>query len=112
MRTTSSGRDRGHAARPRQGGGVGEEHTRSAAPAGAAAAAAAARPGGPRPAVTGTRRTGPFRREPVTVELGPAWPEFTTRGREPTVLMGTPPAGDLARAAAAGDHRPYCHWQP
>ena len=88
-----------------------EDHPCSAAPADAAAAAAAARPGGPlgRPAVTGTRRTGLFRREPVTVELGPAWPGFTTRGREPTVLMGTPPAGDLARTAAADEHRPYCH---
>ncbi len=61
------------------------------------------------PAVTRTRRAGLFRREPVTVELGPTWPGFTTRGREPTVVVGTPPAGDLARAAAADDHRPYCH---
>ena len=53
----------------------------------------------------------PVRREPVSVELGPAWPGFTTRGREPTVVMGTPPVGDLARAAAADDHRPYFHWE-
>ena len=47
----------------------------------------------------------------MTVELGPAWPGFTTRGREPTVVMGTPPVGDLARAAAADDHRLYFHWK-
>ncbi len=70
---------------------MGIDHTYFAAPGDGDAAAAAARPGGPlgRPAVTGTRRTGLFRREPVTVELGPAWPGFTTRGWEPTVLMGT-----------------------
>ena len=92
---------------------MGIDHTYFAAPGDGDAAAAAARPGGPlgRPAVTGTRRAGLFRREPVTVELGPAWPGFTTRGWEPTVLMGTPPAGDLARAAAAGGHRLYCHWE-
>lgn len=55
------------------------------------AAEAAARPGGPLgwPHVTGFRRVGIFRREPVTVQLGPAWPGFAARGYEPTVLLGT-----------------------
>ena len=70
---------------------MGIDHTYLVAPGDADAAAAGVRPGGPlgRPAVTGTRRTGWFRREAVTVEFGPAWPGFTTRGWEPTVLMGT-----------------------
>ncbi|WP_100498077.1 hypothetical protein [Geodermatophilus chilensis] len=70
---------------------MGVDHTYFAARGDADAAAAGSRPGGPLggPTVTGTRRIGWFRREPVTVELGPAWPGFTTRGWEPTVLMGT-----------------------
>jgi len=70
---------------------MGIDYSYFVAPGDADAAAAGTGPGGPlgRPVVTGSRRTGWFRREPVTVELGPAWPGFTTRGWEPTVLMGT-----------------------
>ncbi len=55
------------------------------------AAAAEARPGGPLgwPHVTGRRRVGLFRTEPVTAELGPAWPGFVARGYDPIVTLGT-----------------------
>ena len=49
------------------------------------------RPGGPLgwPHVSGTRRVGLFRKEPVMAELGPAWPGFAVRGYDPMVTMGT-----------------------
>lgn len=55
------------------------------------AAEAEARPGGPLgwPYPTGQRRVGLFRREPVTAELGQAYPGFAARGYEPTVLLAT-----------------------
>lgn len=56
-----------------------------------AAAAAERRPGGPLglPEVTGSRRTGLFRREPVVTELGPAHEGFAVRLYDPMVTMGT-----------------------
>ena len=55
------------------------------------AAGAEDRPGGPLgwPAVTGHRRTGLLRREPVRVELGPAYEGFASKGYDPVVTMGT-----------------------
>ncbi|WP_346618856.1 hypothetical protein [Blastococcus montanus] len=56
-----------------------------------AAARALSRPGGPlgRPEVTGHRKTGLFRREPVVTELGPGYPGFASRGVDPVVALGT-----------------------
>ena len=57
----------------------------------AEAARAEDRPGGPLgwPAVAGHRRTGLLRREPVRVELGPAYEGFGSQGYDPVVDMGT-----------------------
>ncbi|TFV51719.1 hypothetical protein [Blastococcus sp. TF02A-35] len=57
----------------------------------AAAAAALTRPGGPLgwPEVTGHRKTGLFRTEPVVTELGPGYPAFATRAADPVVALGT-----------------------
>ena len=56
-----------------------------------AAANAVARPGGPLgwPEVTGHRRTGLFRTEPIVTELGPAYTGFGTRAVDPLVALGT-----------------------
>ena len=61
------------------------------APDDASAAAAEARPGGPLgwPVVTGTRKTGLFRKEPVVETLGPAYEGFSARGYDPLVALGT-----------------------
>lgn len=61
------------------------------APDDASAAQAEARPGGPLgwPVVTGTRRIGLFRKEPVLESLGPAYEGFAARGYDPVVNLGT-----------------------
>ncbi|HEX2174570.1 MAG TPA: hypothetical protein VHG70_01560 [Nocardioidaceae bacterium] len=55
------------------------------------AAGAESRPGGPLgwPTVTGRRRVGLFRKEPVVESLGPAYEGFHTRGYDPVVTLGT-----------------------
>jgi hypothetical protein len=55
------------------------------------AAAAEARPGGPLgwPTVTGQRKAGLFRKEPIVESLGPAYKGFHTRGYDPAVNLGT-----------------------
>ncbi|WP_147251721.1 hypothetical protein [Blastococcus sp. TF02-8] len=57
----------------------------------AAAAEALTRPGGPLgwPEVTGQRKTGLFRKEPVVTELGPGYPGFATPAVDPVVALGT-----------------------
>ncbi|RBY90469.1 hypothetical protein DQ244_13620 [Blastococcus sp. TBT05-19] len=57
----------------------------------AAAAEALNRPGGPLgwPEVTGHRRTGFFRKEPIVTELGPGYPAFASRVADPVVALGT-----------------------
>ena len=57
----------------------------------AEAAGAEDRPGGPLGwrAVAGHRRTGLLRREPVMVELGPAYEGFASKGYDPVVSLGT-----------------------
>ena len=57
----------------------------------AIAAGALSRPGGPlgRPEVTGQRRRGLFRTEPIVQELGPGYPGFGTRAVDPLVALGT-----------------------
>ncbi|HET6968145.1 MAG TPA: hypothetical protein VFI44_07700, partial [Ornithinibacter sp.] len=61
------------------------------APTDAAAAQAQSRPGGPLgwPVVTGHRRAGLFRKEPVLEALGPAYDGFQARGYDPVVTLGT-----------------------
>lgn len=61
------------------------------APDDASAAQAESRPGGPLgwPVVTGTRRVGLFRKEPVLDSLGPAYEGFSARGYDPVVNLGT-----------------------
>lgn len=61
------------------------------APDDEAAAKAECRTGGPLgwPVVSGHRRTGWFRKEPIVTELGPAFHGFTARGYDPVVNMGT-----------------------
>ena len=68
---------------------MGIDLTYFSAPGDDEAAAAAARPGGPLglPVVPGPRRAGLFRRKPGTVDPGPGWPGFATRGWEPTVVL-------------------------
>ncbi|WP_176445558.1 hypothetical protein [Blastococcus mobilis] len=74
-----------------QGVGMGMDLAYFTVPGDADATEAGARPGGPLgwPYVTGQRRVGLFRREPMMAELGPACPGFTARGYEPTVLLAT-----------------------
>jgi len=57
----------------------------------AEAAGAENRPGGPLGwrAVAGHRRTGLLRREPVMVELGPAFEGFAAEGYDPVVALGS-----------------------
>jgi hypothetical protein len=57
----------------------------------AAAAEAERRPGGPLgwPEVTGHRKAGLFRKEPVVTELGPAYEGFEAGEYDPVVTMGT-----------------------
>lgn len=52
---------------------------------------AESRPGGPLgwPTVTGHRKAGLFRREPVVEALGPAYEGFHVRGYDPVVTLGT-----------------------
>lgn len=61
------------------------------APDDQAASEAERRMGGPLgwPMVSGHRRTGWFRKEPIVTELGPAFNGFTARGYDPVVSMGT-----------------------
>ena len=61
------------------------------APTDAAAAQAQSRPGGPLgwPVVTGHRRAGLFRKEPVLETLGPAYDGFQARGYDPVVTLAT-----------------------
>lgn len=74
-----------------QGVGMGMDLAYFTAAGNADAAEAGARPGGPLgwPYLTGQRRVGLFRWEPVTAELGPACRGFAARGYEPTVLLAT-----------------------
>ena len=62
-----------------------------AAPDDDAALEAERRPGGPLgwPHVTAHRRAGLFRKEPVMMQLGPAFDGFSTRGYDPVVVLGT-----------------------
>jgi hypothetical protein len=55
------------------------------------AAAAEARPGGPLgwPTVTGHRKVGLFRKEPIVESLGPVYEGFQARGYDPVVTLGT-----------------------
>lgn len=55
-----------------------------------AAGEAVSRPGGPLgwPEVTGYRKTGVFRTEPIVTELGPGYPGFALRGVDPVVALG------------------------
>jgi len=55
------------------------------------AAAAESRPGGPLgwPSVTGERKVGLFRKEPIVESLGPAYEGFHARGYDPAVTLGT-----------------------
>ena len=62
-----------------------------AAPDDEAALEAERRAGGPLgwPEVTGHRKSGLFRKEPIVTELGPAFDRFSGRGYDPVVNMGT-----------------------
>lgn len=62
-----------------------------AAPDDQAALEAERRTGGPLgwPEVTGHRKTGWFRKEPVLTELGPSFKGFPAHGYDPVVNMGT-----------------------
>lgn len=62
-----------------------------AAPDDRAAVEVGGRPGGPLgwPVMTGHRKTGWLRREPVITELGPLLPGVATRGYDPVVTLGT-----------------------
>lgn len=74
-----------------QSRGMGIDVAFFSAPDDEAAQDAERRPGGPLgwPQVTGHRKTGLFRKEPVLTELGPAYDGFAARGYDPVVHMGT-----------------------
>lgn len=57
----------------------------------ASAAESESRPGGPLgwPVVTGSRKTGIFRKEPIVETLGPDFDGFHARGYDPMVNLGT-----------------------
>jgi hypothetical protein len=62
-----------------------------AAPDDEAALEAERRAGGPLgwPRLTGHRKSGLFRKEPIVTELGPAFDGFAARGYDPVVTLGT-----------------------